>query len=153
MRRSRATCGRKWLLHIQRAITDHVVMIDSTVDSALLLATLPNLDPPRFLDPVIHAAVTAVRQRLLIVLFSRFFDSNSYSPTAHFNVVQHILTSVYVRATKVAQDLNKILLDVDVLLLALNQDLPADIGQGKDLVYRVQGGMSSGHLSNPLSPQ
>lgn len=52
------------------------------------------------------------------------------------------MTYVYVQATKVAQDLDKVLLDVDILLKGLDEDLGEEVGQGMDVVYRVSGGTS-----------
>ncbi|KAG2019943.1 pantetheine-phosphate adenylyltransferase [Coprinopsis cinerea AmutBmut pab1-1] len=43
-------------------------------NQALVLATLPTLSPPHFLSPVIHTATALTKERLVIVLFSRFFN-------------------------------------------------------------------------------
>lgn len=127
-----------------------------TVDGALLLGTLPNLGVPHFLTPVIITAVTAARHRLVIVLFSRHFnshigsDTNSknasidpeqdLSHTRRWDDVQRLLTFVYVQATKIAQDRGKLLMEIDVLLKGMDDGLPSNIGVGKDLVFRVDGG-------------
>ncbi len=44
------------------------------------------------------------------------WDAPGVSRTGYFEDVQRLLTFVYVQATKVAQDLDRVLLDVDVLL-------------------------------------
>lgn len=44
------------------------------------------------------------------------WDGPGISRTAYFEDVQQLLTFVYVQATKVAQDLDRVLLDIDVLL-------------------------------------
>lgn len=126
-----------------------------TVDHALLLATLPSLATPYFLSPIITAAVSATRQRLIIILFSRFFNAsslfNSHQRIVHtdperWNEVQRLLTHVYVQATKVAQEFDKILLEVDVLLKGMDEDVPGDLGSGLDIVFRVNGGTSTSSL-------
>ena len=57
--------------------------------------------------------------------------------------VQRLLTYVYVQATKVAQDMDKVLLDVDVLLKGFDEDLSSEVAMGMEVVFRVQGGMCS----------
>ncbi|TFK42306.1 hypothetical protein BDQ12DRAFT_675982 [Crucibulum laeve] len=131
----------------------HSPFPDESVDRALLLATLPTLSTPHFLAPVITFAATHTRQRLVIVLFSRFFNTRrssatldpsyastlSISHTESWGTVQRLLTFVYVQATKIAQDLGRVLMDVDVLLKGLNEDLDGRLGEGMDIVYRISG--------------
>lgn len=129
------------------------------VDNALLLATLPNLTLPHFLSQVISHAVTYTRKRLIIVLFSRYFnvhhpqsgddvdhqsltfpEKQGLSHTLTWDAVQRILTYTYVQATKVALEINKVLMEVDVLLKGINEDLKADIGVGMGICFRITGG-------------
>lgn len=122
------------------------------VNNALLLATLPNLFVPHFLTQVIASATTQTRNRLVIVFFSRHFNTRSahslafpeihgLSHTKSWDPVQRILTFTYVQATKVAWEANKIQMQVDVLLKGLNEDLDQDLGKDMDIVFRVSGGM------------
>ena len=122
------------------------------VNNAILLATLPNLCVPHFLTQVIAGATTQTRNRLVIVFFSRHFNTRSaHSPTfpeiqglsrtKSWDSVQRILTFTYVQATKVAWEANKIQMQVDVLLKGLNEDLDQDLGKDMDIVFRVSGGM------------
>lgn len=124
------------------------------VDRALLLATIPNLSTPQFLAPAIIHAASTTRKRLVIVLFSRFFNkeapyshldqgylaSQAVSHTETWKLVQEILSYVYVQSTRVAQDLGKVLMDIDVLLKGTNEDVDESIGTGVDIVFRVGGG-------------
>ncbi|KAF5358168.1 hypothetical protein D9756_001334 [Leucocoprinus leucothites] len=124
-----------------------------SVDRALLLATLPRLSTPHFLVPaIVHAAATT-RKRLVIVLFSRFFNkgtphsnldqgylaSQAASHTGRWKAVQEILTYVYVQATKVAQNMGKVLMEVDVLLKGMNEDVDESLGIGMEILFRVSG--------------
>ena len=122
------------------------------VNNALLLATLPNLFVPHFLTQVIAGATNQTRNRLVIVFFSRHFNTRSaqslsfpdiqgLSQTESWDPVQRILTFTYVQATKVAWEANKIQMQVDVLLKGLNEDLDQDLGKDMDIVFRVSGGM------------
>jgi len=126
-----------------------------SVDNGVLLATIPNLSTPHFLDSVVTAAAIQTRHRLVIVLFSRHFntshrlrggidsvlgDAQTLSHTDTWDSVQRILTFVYVHATKAAQALDKVLMDVDVLLKGLDEDLDPHLGDGMDIVFRVSGG-------------
>ena len=57
--------------------------------------------------------------------------------------VQRLLTYVYVAATRVAQELDRILLDVDVLLKGLDDELPEGFGKDMQIMFRIQGGTNS----------
>ncbi|KIY43437.1 Nucleotidylyl transferase [Fistulina hepatica ATCC 64428] len=93
------------------------------VDSALLVARLPDLAPPHFLSSPISFASRRTRSRLVIVLVSDFFnDHGGISHAGTWDDVQRILTYVYVQATKVAQDINNILMHVDVLLRGVSAE-------------------------------
>ncbi|KAG6853904.1 hypothetical protein C0991_012573 [Blastosporella zonata] len=117
-------------------------------DRALLLATVSSLDPPHFLAPVIATAASTTRHHLTIVLFSRHFNNprpstgitlRGVSRTERFDDVCRFLTYVYVQATSVAQSADKVLMEIDVLLLGIDQDVPLTVGKDADIVYRVAG--------------
>ncbi|ESK89842.1 pantetheine-phosphate adenylyltransferase [Moniliophthora roreri MCA 2997] len=91
--------------------------------SVLLIASLPSLEPPLSLVPAIVAATRAARENLTILLYSPLFNSSGgINHSQSFDQVQRLLTFVYVQATKVSQELNKILLNIDVLLKGLDND-------------------------------
>ncbi|EGN95506.1 hypothetical protein SERLA73DRAFT_186547 [Serpula lacrymans var. lacrymans S7.3] len=124
------------------------------IKKSLLIATLPSLDAPHFLAPVIASAATVTSQRLVIVLLSPAFDLHrvvnrketkdteqalEISRTEKWDAVQRLLTFVYVQATKVAQDLGKVLMDIDVLLHDPKDTLPGHVADRVDVVFRVEG--------------
>jgi hypothetical protein len=147
---------------------------NATTSHALLLATVNDLSTPCFLAPAIAGATRCVRDRLVIVLFSRLFNTgrrprspfagrpekecrsrrNSFgsahsdssagvSHTECWDDIQRLLTYVYVQATAVAQELDKVLLQVDVLLRGFDEDLSEDFGTEFEVVIRIEGGGSS----------
>jgi len=59
--------------------------------------------------------------------------------TAQWEDVESLLTFAYVQATKVAQDLSKPLMEVDVLLLGLDEDVPEVLAEGTGVVFRIAG--------------
>ncbi|KAI0249432.1 Nucleotidylyl transferase [Lactifluus subvellereus] len=140
----------------------------ATASHALLLATVNDLSTPCFLAPTIAGAARCVRDRLVIVLFSRLFNAGrrSRSPLASrsektrrrdgsgsvrsdssagvshtecWDDIQRLLTYVYVQATAVAQELDNVLLQVDVLLRAIDEDLSEDFGKNFDVAIRIEG--------------
>ncbi|KAG6812103.1 hypothetical protein H0H92_004403 [Tricholoma furcatifolium] len=122
--------------------------VSTCSERSLLLATVSSLNSPHFLSPVIAAAASTTRTHLTIVLFSRHFNdprptsSNTFrgvSRTESFEDVCRFLTYVYVQATSVAQSLDKVLMEIDVLLLGLDGDVPSTLGKGVDIVFRVAG--------------
>ncbi|KAJ3807274.1 Nucleotidylyl transferase [Lentinula aff. lateritia] len=116
-------------------------MASSLTTGILVLASLPSLSTPQFLAPIIISAANAASSRLRIVLFSQLFDPGAISHTQSWDNVQKLLTYVYVQATKIAQDKDNPLLQIDVLLKGLNaqEALPENIGEGCEVVYRVSG--------------
>ncbi len=146
---------------------------NATASHALLLATLNDLSTPCFLAPAVAGAARCVRDRLVVILFSRLFNtgrrprsplsghrenakrnpsvdssrSNSSTGVSHtgcWDDIQRLLTYVYVQATTVAQELDKVLLQVDVLLRGFDEDLCEDFGKDFEVVIRIEGG-ESGH--------
>jgi hypothetical protein len=108
-----------------------------SVKTALLLASVPSLAAPHYLAPVITSAATEAQDRLVIILFSRLFNERG----DRWDDVHLLLTFVYVQATKVAQDLGKMLLSVDVLVRGMDSASSIPDLDGVDKVFRVRGGM------------
>ncbi|KAJ7273268.1 Nucleotidylyl transferase [Mycena rebaudengoi] len=108
---------------------------------AVLYATLLSLSVPHFLAPAIAHASKQTEHCLSIVLVADAFDpDHSISHTGSWNDVQQLLTFVYVQATKVAQDMDRLLMSIDVLLKGPNEPLPESVTKEKDaIVYRVEG--------------
>lgn len=130
----------------------------STVPNALLLASLSDLSTPHFLSPAIITAATSAQKRLVIALYSALFTSpsgdvteSSVSHTERWDAIQRLLTFVYVQATKVAQEMDKVLLEVDVLLKGANDGIP-ELAAETDAVFRVRGDSLAPPLSS-LVPQ
>jgi len=111
---------------------------------ALLVATVDSLEVPYVLGYAIASATTATRQNLVIVLFSPLFNRTmKLSRTKHWSDIQAFLTYVYVQATKVAQSMDKILMDIDVLLMSEGDVLPHQILSSIDVCYSVLPGTNS----------
>lgn len=107
----------------EQATMDATPEDSELVHKAVLLASLDNIDePPHFLSSPIAAAAAKTVQQLRIVIYSPLFDTeNPERPAAaigtrRWDAVQSTLTYLYVQAMKVAQEMGKILMDVDVLL-------------------------------------
>lgn len=131
------------------------------VKSAVLLAPLDTLDPPRHLERAIAAAAGATLEHLVIVFVSPLFNgSNTDAPSgsgaaylarreddkaragiahaANWHAVQRLLTFAYVAATRTTQAHGRVLQDVDVLLRGVDEGLPGDL-RG-EVVYLIEGG-------------
>ncbi|KZT09636.1 Nucleotidylyl transferase [Laetiporus sulphureus 93-53] len=126
------------------------------VRRAALLATLHDLSqPPAFLAGAISTAARQTTANLRIILFSPSFneatptsdaprggidlrsDRNEYSHAGHWHEVQRLLTFVYVQATKVAQDMGKVLMDIDVLLRGTEEQFPEELIRDVERTYCV----------------
>ncbi|KAF9246458.1 hypothetical protein BU15DRAFT_70545 [Melanogaster broomeanus] len=123
------------------------------IQKSLLLATLDSLDTPHHLAPAIASATAATSETLIIVLLSEHFELPRavecsdlvplpriyVSRTEIWDEVQRLLTYVYVQATKIAQDNDKVLMDITVLLKDTLQANSPDIAAGMDMCFRVEG--------------
>lgn len=122
----------------------------SGIKRTVLLAHLQDIDVPHHLGPAIVSVTTATAEALVIVLVSQLFHTSGSTSNRvqQWDRVQSLLTYVYVKATKAAQDLGKVLLDISVVLKDPSQSLPNNFWNGVDMCFRIQGGAS---LSPALS--
>ncbi|CAL1705139.1 unnamed protein product [Somion occarium] len=124
----------------------------TVVNSAVLITTLQTIEiPPYHLSSPIALAATKSAQQLRIVLVSSLFNpppptrytgtssstDHGISRTGQWDEVQRLLTYVYVQTTKVAQEMGKILMDVDVLLQGTDSPVPQFLQEDVPRVYRV----------------
>lgn len=123
------------------------------VARAVLFAYVDDLyTPPNFLASSVARAARGTTESLRIVLFSPFFDTPGgggaatadassegagISHTRHWYAVQRLLTFVYVQATKVAQDMHKVLMDVGVLLKGSKETVWQDVIEGAERTFCV----------------
>jgi hypothetical protein len=116
----------------------------SGIKRTVLLAHLQDIDVPHYLGPAIVSVTTATAEALVIVLVSQLFHTSESTSNRvqQWDRVQSLLTYVYVKATKAAQDLGKVLLDISVVLKDPSQSFPNSFWNGMDMCFRIQGGAS-----------
>ncbi|KAJ8597858.1 Nucleotidylyl transferase [Rhizopogon salebrosus TDB-379] len=134
----------------------------SGINHALLFAHLPHLDAPHHLGSPIASVIALTGESLIIVLLSQLFHlpqaAESCSNTSQqcpnrvdqWDDVQRLLTYVYVKATKAAQDLGKVLLDISVVLRDPSEELSSHLGHGIDMCFRIQGDPPVLHLPESI---
>jgi len=128
------------------------------VENTLLICPLETLNsPPHHLSSPITLAASKTLKQLRIVLVSPLFDTPSegssslkkgVSHTERWDEVQRLLTYVYVQATKVAQELDRMLMDIDVLLHAESEVVPTFIGSDARYIFRVSQSGKKDSLQN-----
>lgn len=125
------------------------------VRRAALIARIYDLrHPPTYLCGPISLVARHTTENLRIILFSPLFDQDRHfssteqdtgaedksepklSPSGHWDDVQRLLTYVYVQATKVAQELNRVLADVDILLKAPKGSFDWELTRDAERIYR-----------------
>lgn len=114
-------------------------MASSTSYRSVILAPVDDTSIPKHLVEIINDAVRLTLDRLTIILVSDLFDlgNSSVSRTQTWSEVQTMLTFVYIQASKAAQALDKILLEIDVLLKGVEGTLPSDLADSVDVLYEV----------------
>jgi len=125
----------------------------SGIKHAILFAHLPHLDVPHHLASPIASVVALARESLVIVLLSQLFRSpqtTNADPSLEqqlylnrvdqWDDVQRLLTYVYVKATKAAQDMGKVLLDISVVLKDTSEGFSGDFWHAMDMCFRIRGG-------------
>ncbi|OAX41984.1 Nucleotidylyl transferase [Rhizopogon vinicolor AM-OR11-026] len=137
------------------------------IKRAVLFAHLPDLEPPHHLGSPISSVVALTRESLVIVFLSHLFrlpqTADSCSDTSQgqqqqlslnrvhqWDDVQRLLTYVYVKATKAAQDLGKVLLDISIVLKDVSEDFSTDFGNGMDMCFRIHGDPPILHLPESI---
>ena len=127
---------------------------DDVRRSALIARVYDLRQPPTYLSGPISLVARHTTENLRIILFSPLFDQDGcpssieYDPeepvrsesrisaAGHWDDVQRLLTYVYVQATKVAQELNRVLADVDVLLKPPKNSFDWELTRDAECVYR-----------------
>lgn len=113
----------------------------STLYTKTILAIkLSNLDDVRLYLSAVATAAHRTTERLLIVLCCELLNKeNHFNYTQYWDEVQSLLACVYVEATRVAQEAERILLDVDVLLRGSDVDILVE-NVGWEHVFKIEGG-------------
>ena len=109
---------------------------------SILVVHLASLrDVHRFTE-AIKTATEQTSERLLIILICDALNEDRHlNNVAAWDDVQGLLTFVYVEATRVAQDADRILMDVNVLLRGLDKDITIDQEEGWQHVFVFNEGM------------
>jgi hypothetical protein len=102
---------------------------DNIYSASILIANLQSPADYHFLESAIRNATRSTKDRLVIILHSPAF-ANQEGTRANWSEIQKLLTWTYVESTVVAQDMDKVLLDTDVLLRP--QYKPAADGSTED---------------------
>ncbi|TBU49140.1 Nucleotidylyl transferase [Dichomitus squalens] len=136
------------------------------VKRTVVLTTVHDLhESPHFLATAVATAATTTTEALQVIVLSPLFNPPPDAPpattesdsapaparleahddwhapgisrTAHFEDVQRLLTFVYVQATKIAQDLDRVLLDVDVYLKGPADAFPDEAVRSAERIFSV----------------
>lgn len=119
---------------------------------SILVVKLDTLQVPHNLLPIIRAAVECTTERVLILVFCDLFnDDRHLSHTKSWNDVQRLLTLAYVEAAGVAQEKDRVLMEVDVLLRGCDTEV-LNIETEWDHIFLADGGdfFSASCISLPL---
>jgi hypothetical protein len=88
---------------------------DNIYSTSILIADLSTPSDYHVLESAIRNATRSTKDRLIVILHSPAF-ANQGDPQANWFEIQRLLTWTYVESTAVAQDMDKVLLDANVLL-------------------------------------
>lgn len=109
---------------------------DNIYSTSILIANLSSPVDYQVLKPVIRNAARSTKDRLIIILFSPAF-ANQEDSRADWFEIQNLLTWTYVESTAVAQEMDKVLLDTDVLLRPSCRPAAGGSTQDEELVKRA----------------
>lgn len=124
----------------------------SSIKRTVLFAHLQDIGVPHHLGPAIASVTAATTEALIIVLVSQLFHTgeSTFNHVQQWDHVQRLLTYVYVKATKAAQDLGKVLLDISVVLKDPSESFPSNFGNGMDMCFRIQDDPPVPHLPDSI---
>lgn len=111
---------------------------DNIYSISILIANLLSPLDYHHLESAIRNATRSTKDRLVIILHSPAF-SNGGAPKANWFEIQRLLAWTYVESTAVAQDMDKILLDTDVLLRPSHTPATEGTVEDEELVKTADG--------------
>ena len=88
---------------------------DNIYSASVLIANLSSPSDYHVLESAIRNATRGAKDRFIVILHSPSF-ANQEVPRANWFEIQRLLTWTYVERTAVAQDMDKVLLNTDILL-------------------------------------
>lgn len=88
---------------------------DNAFSASILITNLSSPSDYHVLESAIRNATRSTKDRLTVILHSPAF-ANQGDPNTDWFGIQRLLTWTYVESTAVAQDMDKVLLDTDILL-------------------------------------
>ncbi|KAI0707628.1 Nucleotidylyl transferase [Earliella scabrosa] len=112
-----------------------------TTETLRIVILSPFFNPPALPDSATSlpkpstSGPDAAQQRF--TLADTDANASGISRTAYWDDVQRLLTFVYVQATKVAQDMGRLLLDIDVLLRGTVDPFPEHIVRTAERIFSV----------------
>jgi len=109
---------------------------DNIYSASILLANLSSPSDYHVLESAIRNATRSAKDRLVVILHSPAF-ANQEVPRANWSEIQRLLTWTYVESTAVAQDMDKVLLDTDVLLRPSHAPTVEGTNKDEDLVKKA----------------
>src|SRR6185369_121729 len=100
----------------------------SPLSNTILVLQLSSLSQYEHVGHLISQAARKTKTRLLILLYSPLFDpENGIKPVQSWHSVERLLSFIYTRASAVALELDRILLQIDVLFYAGPSIIVSDI--------------------------
>lgn len=95
--------------------------LHNDIDNAILILKLDDLENLTVISSPIVTVARRTRSRLLIVLHHPLFEDGFGTNT--WGIIQRLLVHAYVQANVVANEMNKILMNVEVILRAPQNSL------------------------------
>ena len=109
---------------------------DNIYSASILITNLSSPSDYHVLESAIRNATRSTKDRLTVILHSPAFASQE-EPQANWFEIQRLLTWTYVESTAVAQDMDKVLLDTDVLLRPPHIRATEGTAEDEELVKEV----------------
>ena len=109
---------------------------DNIYSASVLIANLSSPSDYHVLESAIRNTTRSTKDRLIVILHSPSF-ANQEVPRANWFEIQRLLTWTYVESTAVAQDMDKVLLDTDILLRPPHTPAAEETTKDEDLVRKA----------------
>lgn len=104
----------------------------------ILILPVSDLSEYRHFGPWIDLAATQTSERLLVFLVSPLFESvNEEDDTFQWKDLERLLSFVYTRASKVAIKLDRVLMNIDVVLHSVQGPLLSGVERVNSVLWDV----------------
>lgn len=113
-------------------------MASTELSGSVLALKIKDLRFPKHFCSVVEDVVRRTSERVIVLVFCELFNDNAtISHTAYWHEIQTLLTVIYTEAARIAQEQEKVLLQVDILFRGTRDVFLLNAGAELDRLFLI----------------